>query len=56
MTGHAHPPKLFAGLLLAPLVAWLLAFVVAPAVILLVYSFAARDEIGRVVFTFSLPS
>ena len=41
-------------LLLAPLLVWLVAFVVAPAVILLVYSFADRDELGRVVFTFSL--
>src|SRR3954469_15976365 len=54
MTVSAHRPKLFAWLLLAPLLAWLLAFVVAPAAILIVYSFAERDEIGRVVFTFSL--
>src|SRR4051812_42253871 len=53
MTPMLHRPKLFAWLLLAPLVAWLLAFVVAPAVVLVVYSFAERDEIGRVVFTFS---
>lgn len=40
--------------LLAPLLGWLLAFVVAPAVILFVYSVAERDELGRVLFTFSL--
>ena len=40
-------------LLLAPLLVWLSAFVVAPAAILVVYSFATRDEIGRVIFTFS---
>jgi spermidine/putrescine transport system permease protein len=54
MTFNSRQPRLFAWLLLAPLVIWLLAFVVAPAVILLVYSFGERDEIGRVVFTFSL--
>jgi spermidine/putrescine transport system permease protein len=48
------PAPLMAMLLLAPLLLWLLAFVVTPAVILVVYSFAERDEIGRVIFTFSL--
>ncbi len=41
-------------LLLAPLAVWLIAFVVAPALILVVYSFSERDELGRVVFTFTL--
>lgn len=54
MTAHPRRPNLFAWLLLGPLIAWLAAFVVAPAAILLVYSFAARDELGRVVFSFSL--
>jgi len=36
------------------MVLWLLAFVVAPALILLVYSFCERDEVGGVIFTFSL--
>lgn len=40
-------------LLLAPLLLWLAAFVVAPAAILVAYSFAERDELGRVLFTFS---
>jgi spermidine/putrescine transport system permease protein len=40
--------------LLTPLLAWLLAFIIAPGVILMVYSFAERDELGRVVFNFSL--
>jgi spermidine/putrescine transport system permease protein len=35
------------------MVLWLLAFVVAPAAILLVYSFCERDEIGGVIFTFT---
>jgi spermidine/putrescine transport system permease protein len=47
-------PRTLVWFLVAPLLAWLLAFVVAPAAILVVYSFAERDEIGRVVFTFSL--
>ena len=40
-------------LLLSPLLVWLLAFLVAPAAILIVYSFAERDELGRVIVTFS---
>jgi spermidine/putrescine transport system permease protein len=40
--------------LLAPLAVWLASFVVAPALILIAYSFAERDEIGRVIFTFTL--
>ncbi|MEO6245577.1 MAG: ABC transporter permease [Opitutaceae bacterium] len=47
-------PGLTAWLLLAPLLLWLLAFVVAPAAILILYSFAERDELGRVAFGFSL--
>ena len=34
-------------LLLAPLAVWLIAFVVAPALILVAYSFSERDELGR---------
>ena len=41
-------------LLLAPLAVWLVAFVVAPALILVAYSFSERDELGRVAFTFTL--
>jgi len=33
---------------------WLLALVVAPCVILLVYSFCDRDEFGEVIYTFTL--
>lgn len=36
------------------MVVWLLAFVVAPTCILLVYSFCQRDELGRVEFVFTL--
>src|SRR5262245_31071323 len=43
-------------LLLSPLLAWMAAFVVAPTLIMLVYSFCQRDELGQVVFSFSLSS
>ncbi len=39
--------------LLAPMVLWLLAFVVVPTAILFVYSFCERDEVGGVVFSFT---
>ena len=40
--------------LLAPMVLWLMLFVVVPGLILLVYSFCERDEVGGVIFHFSL--
>lgn len=43
-----------AWLLIAPMLLWLGAFVVVPIGILTVYSFCGRDELGRVVFEFSL--
>ena len=46
--------RLFHWLLLAPLTLWLATFVVMPAGILVAYSFAERDELGRVIFTFTL--
>ncbi len=46
-------PSWRAWLLLGPLVAWLAVFVVAPSLLLLVYSFCDRDELGRVVFDFT---
>src|SRR5690606_26958921 len=42
--------------MLAPLLLWLAAFVIVPMGILAVYSFCERDELGRVVFSFSLES
>ena len=42
-----------AWLLLAPMLAWLLLFVIVPAGFLLVYSFCERDEVGRVVYSFT---
>jgi spermidine/putrescine transport system permease protein len=46
-------PSWRAWLLFAPLLGWVLAFVVAPTAILVVYSFAERDELGRVLFSWS---
>ena len=39
--------------LLAPMVLWLVVFVVIPGIVLLVYSFCERDEVGGVIFNFS---
>jgi spermidine/putrescine transport system permease protein len=41
-------------MLAAPMFAWLAVFVIAPTVILFVYSFCQRDEMGELVFSFSL--
>ncbi|HXG48376.1 MAG TPA: ABC transporter permease [Methylomirabilota bacterium] len=46
-------PGLVGWLLMMPMLVWLLAFVVAPAAILLVYSFCQRDELGRVIYDFT---
>jgi spermidine/putrescine transport system permease protein len=43
-----------AWLLYLPLASWLLVLVVAPALILVLYSFCDRDEFGQVVWTFTL--
>lgn len=47
-------PGWVAWALIAPMVLWLLAFVVVPTGILFVYSFCERDEVGGVIFTFTL--
>ena len=52
--GQGKPPGRTGWLLLAPLVGWALAFVVAPAIIMLVYSFASRGTLGGVVYDFTL--
>ncbi len=54
VTTDRRTPRWRAWLLLAPMIAWLVVFVVAPTAILFVYSFCERDEIGRVVFSFTL--
>jgi spermidine/putrescine transport system permease protein len=55
-TGQGRPPGRTGWLLLAPLVLWALAFVVAPAAIMLIYSFARRGTLGGVVLGFTLES
>lgn len=46
-------PRWRAWLLLTPMVLWLVVFVVAPTAILFFYSFCERDELGRVVLSFT---
>jgi ABC-type spermidine/putrescine transport system permease subunit I/ABC-type thiamine transport system substrate-binding protein len=50
----SYPPGLRGWLLMSPLFLWLTAFVIAPTAIMLVYSFCTRDELGQVVFEFTL--
>ncbi|MGK3968014.1 ABC transporter permease [Sorangium sp. So ce118] len=56
LQGAQRRPGVRGWLLLAPLLLWLVAFVVAPTAIMLAYSFCERDELGQVVFRFSLSS
>ncbi len=46
-------PGLLGWLLMTPMLLWLAAFVVAPTLILLVYSFCQRDDLGQVVYSFT---
>jgi spermidine/putrescine transport system permease protein len=52
--GGGRRPGWVGWLLLTPLVAWVVAFVVAPAAIMLVYSVARRGTLGGVVLGFTL--
>jgi spermidine/putrescine transport system permease protein len=52
--GPRRAPGRIGWLLLSPLVAWAVAFVIAPALIMLVYSFARRGTLGGVVLGFTL--
>lgn len=49
-----RPATPLAWLLLAPLLLWVFAFVVAPTLIMLVYSFCRRGTLGGVVWEFTL--
>jgi spermidine/putrescine transport system permease protein len=51
--GHQRSPGRAGWLLLSPLVVWSIAFVVAPAIIMLVYSFARRGTLGGVILAFT---
>lgn len=50
---HARHPRVWGWVLIAPMLAWLTLFVVAPACILVAYSFATRGALGAVEFGFS---
>lgn len=50
---HARSPRVWGWVLLAPMLAWLTLFVIAPALILVAYSFASRGALGTVEFGFS---
>lgn len=52
-TANQRRPGFLGWLLMTPMVLWLVAFVVVPTAILLVYSFCQRDELGQVVYHFS---
>jgi spermidine/putrescine transport system permease protein len=52
--GNQRLPNRTCWLLIAPLLLWLALFVVAPTLIMLVYSFCARGTLGGVVFRFTL--
>ena len=52
-TGGSHRPGWFGWLMMAPMLLWLVAFVVVPTGILLVYSFCQRDDLGEIVYSFS---
>jgi spermidine/putrescine transport system permease protein len=52
--GPRRPPGRTGWLLLSPLIVWAVAFVIAPALIMLVYSFARRGTLGGVVLGFTL--
>lgn len=47
-------PRWVAWLLLSPLLLWMILFILVPIAILFVYSFCQRDDVGRVVFDFTL--
>ena len=53
VTGNQRRPGFLGWLLMTPMLLWLVAFVVVPTAILLVYSFCQRDELGRIVYHFS---
>jgi spermidine/putrescine transport system permease protein len=50
---YERKPGWGAWLFMAPLVLWLVIFVVAPTLLLVVYSFLERDALGRIVWNFT---
>ncbi len=54
VTDRQRQPSRIGWLLLSPVILWAIAFVIAPAIIMLVYSFARRGTLGGVVLAFTL--
>jgi spermidine/putrescine transport system permease protein len=52
-SANQRRPGFLGWLLMTPMLLWLVAFVVVPTAILLVFSFCQRDELGQVVYHFS---
>ncbi|MGH8046523.1 MAG: ABC transporter permease [Chthoniobacterales bacterium] len=52
-SAYERRPGWGAWLFMAPLLAWLVLFVVAPSLLLVVYSFLERDSLGRIVWNFT---
>ena len=52
--GRAQAPGVGAWVLIAPLLLWVVVFIAAPTLIMLVYSFCKRGTLGGVVFSFTL--
>lgn len=52
-SANQRRPGFLGWLMMTPMLLWLVAFVVLPTAILLVYSFCQRDELGQVVYHFS---
>lgn len=52
-SAYKRRPGLLAWLVLSPLLLWLVVFVVVPTVMLVAVSFAERDSLGRVVWSFN---
>jgi spermidine/putrescine transport system permease protein len=50
---YRRQPGILAWLVLAPLLAWLVLFVIAPTCMLVAVSFAERDALGRIVWQFT---
>ena len=50
---HQRKPGMGAWLFLAPMLGWLILFVVVPTILLVIMSFAERGTLGRVVYNFS---
>ncbi|MCE9609407.1 MAG: ABC transporter permease [Chthoniobacter sp.] len=52
-TTGTRRPGVIGWLMMTPMLLWLFAFVIAPTLILLVYSFCQRDDLGEVVYVFT---